>query len=30
VLVHRVEEYLEGTPLGDDMTCLAFELSDEV
>jgi serine phosphatase RsbU (regulator of sigma subunit) len=28
-LVGRVEEYVEGAPLGDDMTCVAFELSSE-
>jgi serine phosphatase RsbU (regulator of sigma subunit) len=27
LLVQRVEEYVEGTPLSDDMTCVAFELS---
>jgi serine phosphatase RsbU (regulator of sigma subunit) len=29
LLVARVEEYLEGSPLTDDMTCVAFELSSE-
>ncbi|HWM86206.1 MAG TPA: SpoIIE family protein phosphatase [Kofleriaceae bacterium] len=29
LLVARVEEYVEGTPLGDDMTCVAFELSSD-
>jgi serine phosphatase RsbU (regulator of sigma subunit) len=29
LLVARVEEYVDGTPLGDDMTCVAFELSSE-
>ncbi len=29
LLVARVEEYVEGNPLGDDMTCVAFELSSD-
>ncbi len=29
LLVARVEEYVEGQPLGDDMTCLAFELTSD-
>ena len=29
LLVARVEEYVEGAALGDDMTCVAFELSGE-
>jgi len=29
LLMARVEEYVEGTPLGDDLTCVAFELSSD-
>jgi len=29
LLVARVEEYLEGTIVTDDMTCVAFELTSE-
>ena len=28
-LVARVDEYLEGTPHADDITCVAFELTSD-
>ena len=29
LLIGRVEEYVEGHSISDDMTCIAFELSGE-